>query len=134
MRIRVTTRRAMTAVGLAAVMLAIPGELKNRRERRHYARIKVCYQDHAVMHQRYRSECLSSSGRRFYDSMDRENALSKLGYYDLPKCRNWDDEAAWHDRREKDLLESVTTYEQLERSARRRLIFPVIFDIRSSNQ
>jgi hypothetical protein len=124
----------MAAVGLAAVVLAVPGEMRNRRERRHYARIKVCYQDHAAMHRRYRSECLAASGRRFYDPMDRENALSELGYHDLPNYRDWDDEAAWHDRKEKELLEGVTTYEQLEGSARRRLILPVIFDIRSSSR
>jgi hypothetical protein len=126
MRIRLKTRSIMVLIGLAAVLLVIPGELRNRRERRHLARIEAFHRDHAAIHERLRATCVASAGRVPYDPMERESASMRATCSHIPHCKDWDTEADWHARIVKDCLEGAVTNGQLEKSVRRRLILPVL--------
>ncbi len=52
----------------------------------------------------------------------------------LPKLSGWDEEAAWHDQIAASCREAAAVAAGRERAIRRRLIFPVIFDIRSDSR
>jgi hypothetical protein len=127
MRIRLKTRSIMALTCLTAILLVLPGEMRNRRERRHLARLEVYHRDHAAIHEQLRASCVASVGRVPYDAIMREWALMKdASCYHKPDCKDWDAEADWHARIIKDCLEGAASNERLEKSVRRRLILPVL--------
>jgi hypothetical protein len=132
MRIRLKIRTIMILTCIAAVLLVLPGELRNRRERRDLARTKVFHLDHAAFHERLRADCVASTGQAPYDPISREWASMSATCVHKPQCNDWDSEADWHAGLARSSLEGAAINERLEQSVRRRLILPVIFDIRSS--
>jgi hypothetical protein len=119
----------MVLVALVAVGLIVPGEIRNRRERRHLARTAFHYQAIATAHDKEWAVCEANSGRRCYDEYEREWILIHFNYT-KPEFKSWADEAAWHAGKAVECRERASSYVKEEQRVRRRLLLPVLRDIK----
>jgi hypothetical protein len=126
MTVRFRIRTLMATVALVAFALALPVELRARRERRRLASNGAYYLKVATVHDRERAVCESAAGRKPYDSIERQ-ATQVSWLYGCPNFRDWPDEAAWHASMAEECRRSATSIGREEQAVRRRLLLPVIF-------
>jgi hypothetical protein len=125
---RYKTRFLMVLVAIVAIALVTPGELRARRQRRDKARSREYCLRQAAIHEQADSSCRDSDGRRPYELIERHWALGSQ-CFSLPSFASWKAEAAWHSERAIAMRKAAAEYDREEKSLRRRLIVPVIFDI-----
>jgi hypothetical protein len=125
----------MIVVALIAVGLVTPGELRSRRERRHLARISEYYLSYAVIHDKERAVCESSATFVPYNWEERRDSQGGYCYSpSFPRFGNWPEEARWHAKRAAEDRAEAASKAYEEQAARRRLILPVIFEIKRTAQ
>jgi hypothetical protein len=129
MRLRMKTRSLMFIIILVAIALVTPGEVRNRRYRRKLARLREWHLRYAEIHQKERAVCEASIPMDPYDPEARKSYLS--GYcFQMPGFNSWKTEGEWHTQASLENQKAAADYDREEKTARRRLILPVIFDIK----
>ena len=123
----------MVVVALVAVAMVTPGENRARRERRHLARMSNYLYQLAALHDRERYVCKLSAPDKPYDSIGRQWHLSGQCYF-LPQFARWSEEADWHEKEATKCRVSAASVLRDEQAVRRRLILPVIVDIKRTAQ
>src|SRR5262245_9232639 len=119
----------MLVVAVWAIVLALPGELRNRREWRHLARMEAHYLSLSATHDALQMECRASQGVHHYDAIQRQWAVQVLS---LPSFGSWTDEAEWHERSSIDSRRSAVKIAGEMQAVKGRLIVPLIQAIRRS--
>ena len=76
MRLRMKTRSLMIVIVLVAIALVTPGEVRNRRYRRHLARLREWHLRYAENHEKERAVCEASTPMDPYDPEARKSYLS----------------------------------------------------------
>jgi len=117
----------MLLVALVAGLLVAPGELRARRERRHYARAREYCLRLAALNEKQNVHCTASADAA-YDSTERQWSQGGV-CYSLPVVSDWAAEARWHTQRAASSRSSAGEFDRREKAVRRRLILPVLMDI-----
>ena len=128
MRLRMKTRSLMLIIILVAIVLVTPGEVRNRRHRRHLTRLREWHLRYAQIHEKERTVCEASSSMDPYDPDARKSYLSGF-CFQMPGFNSWKTEGEWHTQAALENQKAAADYDREEKTTRRRLILPVIFDI-----
>jgi hypothetical protein len=123
------TRSLMIVVIIVAIALVTPGEVRNRRQRRHLARLREWHLRYAKVHQKEHAVCEAATAMDPYDPVARMSYLSRF-CFQTRGFKSWKAEGEWHTQSARQNQKAASDCDREEKSIRRRLILPVIFDIK----